>query len=290
MTGVSPATLRAWERRYGLPAPRRSTKAYRLYSERDVALIRRVRELCDTGMAPSEAARSVLAGDEVGLDLVPDHADARAVQQILDAVDRFDPERIDSAVRSALHLGPAVTLFERVYGPALVEIGERWAAGELSVAHEHLAVEIVHAALRLLVGLVQPRRPRHRVVLACFADEEHTGPLYGVALRLAGADIQALVLGARTPPEAVRRAVDVLRPDLVGLSLTVAPPAARARTLVHDYAAACGTTPWLVGGRAAPALHEHLAACSVQLAPAGVDPLDHLLYALGSPGPAALDL
>ncbi|WP_434422398.1 MerR family transcriptional regulator [Nannocystis pusilla] len=36
MTGVSAATLRAWERRYGLPAPRRSSSAYRLYSDRDV--------------------------------------------------------------------------------------------------------------------------------------------------------------------------------------------------------------------------------------------------------------
>src|SRR5690606_34905007 len=45
MTGVSAATLRAWERRYGVPTPRRSHAAYRLYSDQDVAIIRRVREL-----------------------------------------------------------------------------------------------------------------------------------------------------------------------------------------------------------------------------------------------------
>jgi methanogenic corrinoid protein MtbC1 len=275
-----------------LPAPRRSTKAYRLYSDRDVELIRRVRELCETGMAPSEAARSVLAAADAAGEAarLEADADALAVQQILDAVDRFDPDRIDAAVRSALFLGPAVTLFERVYGPALVQIGERWAAGGLDVAHEHLASEIVHGALRLLLGLAQPRRPRLRVVLACFADEEHTGPLYGVALRLAGWNIQARILGARTPPEAVRCSIDALRPDLVGLSVTVAPPPARARTLVHAYAAACGATPWIVGGRAAPALRELLAERGAHLAAPGVDPLHDLIHRLCPVEPLALDL
>ena len=51
LTGISPTTLRAWERRYGLPAPRRSSSAYRLYSDRDVERIRRVRELCEARLA-----------------------------------------------------------------------------------------------------------------------------------------------------------------------------------------------------------------------------------------------
>ena len=61
MTGVSAATLRAWERRYGLPVPKRTSSSYRLYSDHDIELVRRVRQLCDEGMAPSQAAREVIA-------------------------------------------------------------------------------------------------------------------------------------------------------------------------------------------------------------------------------------
>ena len=64
MTGVSAATLRAWERRYGIPSPSRTASAYRLYSDRDIALVRQVRELCEGGMAPSQAAQVVLTRDE----------------------------------------------------------------------------------------------------------------------------------------------------------------------------------------------------------------------------------
>ena len=45
LTGVNPVTLRAWERRYGLIQPQRTNKGQRLYTEQDVAKIRRVLEL-----------------------------------------------------------------------------------------------------------------------------------------------------------------------------------------------------------------------------------------------------
>ena len=65
MTGVAAATLRAWERRYGLPTPQRTKSSYRVYSDEDVALIRRLRALCDGGMAPADAARTLKEAAEV---------------------------------------------------------------------------------------------------------------------------------------------------------------------------------------------------------------------------------
>ncbi|MDC0668743.1 MerR family transcriptional regulator [Nannocystis radixulma] len=282
MTGVSAATLRAWERRYGLPAPRRSSSAYRLYSDRDVERIRRVRELCEAGMAPSEAARSVLATDEESAEAARVEADndELAVQRIVDAVDHFDPDRIEAAVKSSLFLGPAVTLFERVFRPALIQIGERWATGQVSVAQEHLAAEILGNTMRFLLRLVQPERARRQIVLACFADEEHTGPLYGVGLRLATWSIKSIVLGARTPPDAVRHMIDELRPDLVGLSATITPSHERALALLDGYADACGPTPWIVGGLASESMREPLVARGGHVAPTSKERLHELINTL----------
>ena len=39
-TGVKPDTLRAWERRYGLPEPARTAGGHRLYSQRDIKIIK----------------------------------------------------------------------------------------------------------------------------------------------------------------------------------------------------------------------------------------------------------
>jgi DNA-binding transcriptional MerR regulator len=54
-TGVPAPTLRAWENRYAILAPERANNAYRLYSERDIALIRWLKERVDSGMAISQA-------------------------------------------------------------------------------------------------------------------------------------------------------------------------------------------------------------------------------------------
>src|SRR5512140_1770372 len=52
-TSISAATLRAWERRYSLVEPKRTPNGYRLYSDRDVALLRWVRQQMDEGLTIS---------------------------------------------------------------------------------------------------------------------------------------------------------------------------------------------------------------------------------------------
>lgn len=58
-TGIPETTLRAWERRYGVPEPERTPSGYRIYSVDDVRKVQRMRELCAGGMSPSQAAVAV---------------------------------------------------------------------------------------------------------------------------------------------------------------------------------------------------------------------------------------
>ena len=284
MTGVSAATLRAWERRYGIPAPRRTASAYRLYTEQDIELIKRVRELCDSGIAPSQAAQMVLASQGSREEFAHLEVDTHelAVQKILHAVERFDADMLEAAVKHALFLGSATSLFDKVLGPALMQIGQRWHEGSIGVAQEHLAAEVIGNALRYLLRLAQPETADKQVLLACFADEEHAVPLYGVALRFAEWGFRTVMLGARTPPHAIRQAVSEIHPDLVGLSLTILPPAYRARELVDGYAEACGKTPWLVGGAGATQLQESIEARGGLLVPSDRGKLRALVERLTS--------
>ena len=59
-TGIPEATLRAWERRYHVPKPSRTPSGYRIYSADDVAQVRKMRELCDAGISPADAAKEIL--------------------------------------------------------------------------------------------------------------------------------------------------------------------------------------------------------------------------------------
>jgi DNA-binding transcriptional MerR regulator/methylmalonyl-CoA mutase cobalamin-binding subunit len=249
LTGVSAATLRSWERRYGVPIPQRSASAYRLYSDDDVELIKALRRFVEQGVPASEAARRVRVSTAPSLietEIVDPFAAAES--RLVDAVDAFDTEGIGEAIDAALTLGPASTVYERVVRPTLVRIGEMWEQGKLSVAQEHLASQMLETCLRNLLRLVLSVDASRSVVLACFGHEEHTFPLYGVGLRFAGWGYRVTVLGARTPPEAVASAVARLRPDVVGLSVTTPLPRLEAERLTRAYGDACGGTVWVVGG------------------------------------------
>jgi len=263
LCGVPPATLRAWERRYGVPAPARTASAYRLYGDEDIALITKMRDLVKGGMAAAEAARTVLA-DASRAPLPESHEDddpfGDAADRIVDSVVRFDPEGLDKEVNRALGLGSAIAIFENTLAPAMREIGNLWHEGTLTVAQEHLASNLIGGTLLHLLRLTQPVGQTRRAVLACFADEDHTLGLYGIGLRFASWSFRTLLLGARTPPAAIARVVESLDPDIVALSATLVPPAANARELIDAYADACRSTVWIVGGAGAQAMRPWIEA------------------------------
>jgi DNA-binding transcriptional MerR regulator/methylmalonyl-CoA mutase cobalamin-binding subunit len=250
MTGIPAPTLRAWERRYGVPVPTRTAAAYRLYSDQDVAMVRRLRDLCAGGVSIAEAAKQVRSTEVEGLIAEPESFDAfeAAQARIVGAVLAFDPELVEREVSRAIYLGSAVTVFERVLGPVMRQVGDLWHEGTVSVAQEHIASGVVGNVVRGLARLVQPAAPSRRVVLGCVEDEEHVLGLYGVAIRLASWGIRSVELGARTPPEAVADAVARIAPDGVGLSMTMAPEPTRGARMMAAYAEACAGVPWFVGG------------------------------------------
>lgn len=258
LSGVPAATLRAWERRYGIPVPRRTASAYRLYTAEDVDLIRRMRLLVEEGVSPAEAARVVRStpvmpdGLAIASDPLP-HVEgvelARA--RLLSATARFDAATVDAELARLSMLLDAVTLYEKVVSPLLVEVGRRWHDGSLSIAHEHMLSDRVEYALRAALRAVE-RPDGPLVLIACIDREQHVLGMLGASIKLAASGTRVVVLGAMTPPDAIAEAVASMVPRLVGLSASVAP--ASPRGLMKAYAAACGRTPWVLGGPAAAQL------------------------------------
>lgn len=269
MTGVSAATLRAWERRYGIPSPQRTASAYRLYTDRDVELIKGLCELCDRGISPAQAAQMVKVTERSHVEAVQLASDGAelAAQKILVGVERFDVDMVEAAVRHASLLGSGMTLLERVFVPVMTEVGNRWRAGSMNIAQEHLATQVIAATTLDLIRLSRPSSPSRTALLACVAGEAHALPVLAVALGMSEWNIRTVVLGADTPPEAIRCAVAEVRPDVIGLSATTAMPVADAGPLLRAYAEACGRTPWIVGGRGTTDLQDLIAGCGAAVAP-----------------------
>jgi excisionase family DNA binding protein len=120
-------------------------------------------------------------------------------------------------------------LLTALLAPAMKRIGDRWEAGDLTVADEHRASAV---ALRLLARVapmcLRPGRPRGDVLLACVPGEQHSLPPAIVAAIVRGAGYHVVELGADTPLEALHEAV--LGRNLLAAGLSVAS---------HDRLPAC---------------------------------------------------
>lgn len=251
VTGISAATLRAWERRYGIPRPSRTDSRYRLYSADDIATIEEMKSLCDSGVAPVDAAKRVLdaRAGVASRDSVDPYLDAR--ERILAAALQLSAQKLDAELIHLSWASEPIVLYERILEPLLVEVGERWERGELSVAVEHFLSERVENLLR--ASLRAMGRPGDELaLLACVEGEHHVLGLLGLALKMGQLGIRTEILGANTPPSAVEHAVRALSPSFVGLSCSIVPLS--PQRMVDGYARACGKTRWMMGGSALDSL------------------------------------
>jgi MerR family transcriptional regulator, light-induced transcriptional regulator len=248
-TGVSPELLRAWERRYGLLHPIRSPGGYRLYSDADERRVRQTAELIGEGWSAAEAARGTLEAtrepqafgpaETLGPSFVADVTD-----RLRSAVDTMDAERAHLAFDELLSAASLESAMRDVLVPYLREVGERWAAGELSVGQEHFATNLIRGRL-LSLARGWGSGPGPSAVLACPPGEAHDLGLIMFGLVLARRGWRVTFLGADTPFESLRDAAVSLRPSLIVLAVT---DRKRARRHAEDIATLAAVAPVAIGG------------------------------------------
>lgn len=195
-TGVPAATLRQWERRYGVPAPARHANGYRLYSLHDLAQIGRMQAHVLAGVPASRAAQLV----QVPGETAPDRPEPSPLAAELVAALIASDLRRAGAVLSGAHA--RLTVEEVVLGlmaPALVEIGARWAHGEITMAHEHQASAFLRGRLAALLELAGLSAFGPTVLAACAPGEHHEIGLLMLALLLRRRGVRAEYLGANLP-------------------------------------------------------------------------------------------
>jgi MerR family transcriptional regulator, light-induced transcriptional regulator len=220
--GVSADLLRAWERRYGLLRPSRSSGGFRLYSDADEQRIRRMRELLARGLSAAEAARVTLRPAEEPLGRADEGgAGAAALEtataRLAEALDQLDETRAHATLDHVLALFTLDTVLRDVLLRYLHELGERWERGEATVGQEHFASNLLRGRL-LALAQGWGRGAGPRAVLACAPDELHDLPLVclGLALRARGWTIT--YLGSATPVSSVAEAIREVEPAVVVVS------------------------------------------------------------------------
>lgn len=226
--GVSETLLRAWEKRYGLLAPQRSAAGYRLYGPEDERRARAMLEARRMNVPAGQAASEILTASRVG-EPGASTPPARPGNPAADAAAALADLRL---AMTAYDVGGMHRIIDRTLGHMSVEasvrdillpflrgVGEGWERGEVDVADEHFASDLVRTRVAaLMVGAGSEAGPL--ALLACPPDERHDIALKAFELVLFRAGWRTRFLGADTPTSSLAFAADVIRPDVLVLAAT----------------------------------------------------------------------
>ncbi len=142
------------------------------------------------------------------------------------AVETFDAETAEIALARLFRDVPLSGAVTGVVLPFLRELGDRWEAGTLSVAHEHFVSDMLRRKLSALSS-VPPQQvlqdstaPSPVVLLACPQGERHDLVLLCVALMLRERGVRSRFLGADTPIPSILTAARACGADAVVLAAT----------------------------------------------------------------------
>jgi len=267
---LSPYVIRAWERRYGAINPARTDSGQRLYSAADIERLKLLKAVTDSGHAISQVAGlDTDALRRAVSDTIPPpppplpHGPAGLVAEGLDAVVWYDGPGLQHILdRAAVELSQTV-LLEQVVLPLMHHVGERWRAGQLRPAQEHLASAEVRGLLARLMNRarsVQIGATGPLIVVTTPAGQLHEIGGQIIALTALSAGWRTLYLGPNLPAEDIAAAAKQAGARAVALSVVypMADPVTAAELERLAGYLPCGVMLY-IGGRAARSYVEALA-------------------------------
>jgi DNA-binding transcriptional MerR regulator len=232
-TGLKPDTLRAWERRYGLPQPDRSPGGHRLYSQRDIDIIKWLMARQHEGLSISRAVdlwRSLEADGQDPLKMI-EFAIPEAVPLVVSLPEgealtelrrvwtsaclAYNERKAEQVLTQAFALYPVEVVCLKLLQEGLREVGEGWYQGKVTVQQEHFASELVRRRLESLLASSPPPTRPERILIACPPQEEHTFSPLLLTLFLRRRSWDVVYLGANVPLERLESVIANTKLSLV---------------------------------------------------------------------------
>lgn len=282
-TGIAAPTLRAWERRYMILSPERGQNDYRLYSERDIAIIHWLKAHVDTGMSISqsialfrhleqnEEKREAVA--QPAIRPVPQLAaeeTANAVhtqitynmhfvqERLLVAFNKLDEMTASRLMASVMAIYPIEQVCAELISPTLWEVGRRWEQGIITVSIEHFASAFFHGLLTNMFHATPTSNTNPLVIACCAPGEAHELAPLMLSLLLRRAGLRVAYLGQNIETTGLLQTIQQLSPVLICISVTISSYLAATIELGQKLQELPAPRPILIAGGQAFEQHPHL--------------------------------
>ena len=221
--GVAPATLRTWDRRYGLGPSTHEAGDHRRYCASDLAKLMLMRRLISAGVSPCDAAEQAKNHKgEINFSSIIREFEVR--EDVVAGIDKallaFDVAFVEETLRHEINASGVEITWHEIIVPTLIAIGEAWQSSGKGIEIEHAFTEVLKKILRERALTAMTPINTNPVILASIGEEQHSLPLHALEAALAEIGISTYFLGARTPFDAIAATLPRIAPPAIFLWAT----------------------------------------------------------------------
>jgi DNA-binding transcriptional MerR regulator/methylmalonyl-CoA mutase cobalamin-binding subunit len=262
-TGVPVATLRAWERRYGIGSPSRSDSGYRLYDAAAIAAISAMQRLIVAGWAPRQASVDILRRQAEGtlssapIALIAAEpavtADGDQTDAFIEAAKHLDEQALTHVLDEAFARGSFEFVVDRWLMPMLRQMGDEWMAGRMDIANEHFASHAIMRRLNAAFESAAQAKTGRLVLVGLPSGSYHEMGALAFATVARRRGMEAVYLGADVPPAAWTTAIGRHDSAAAVVAVMTSKDVAPAR---HTVESLLSTSPQLVVAIGGPHAHK----------------------------------
>lgn len=258
LTGIAAATLRAWEQRYGVGAPRRTEGGYRVYDQSSIDEIMAMQKLLDKGWRHQAAAAEILLHRTTGqIPGRPVAADSYAELStaFLAAARSLDDEMLGAVLDIAFSRGSFESVVDTWLFPTLRLLGQEWIAGNLDIASEHFASNAIMRRLGSAFEGTAAGSMHEKVVVGTPTGSFHEIGTLALAVAIRRQGIGVVYLGVNVPAEVWVDAVNRNRALGAAISVVMEHDVITAQGIVDELNRSSIGVTIAVGGAFASSIH-----------------------------------
>ncbi len=252
LSGIKAHTIRIWEQRYNFLKPQRTATNIRYYSNEELKTILNVALLNKYGYKISHISR--MQAHEI-IQRILSLDDAAAVKEriindlVKDMVD-LDMEKFEQTLASYISSKGIERTVLQIIFPFLEKIGILWQTGHINPAQEHLVTNIIRQKLIVAIEAASPVTQSEKTILLFLPEGEyHELGLLFVYYILKNRGFQTIYLGANVPFKDVEFVVNLKKPDLIYIHLTIGATNFNFEKFINNLSSKFSITPVIISGQ-----------------------------------------
>ncbi|WP_342718770.1 MerR family transcriptional regulator [Bacillus paramycoides] len=215
--GIQPSTLRAWERRYQIIAPKRNHAGHRLYTEEHIQILKWLMDKVSSGMMIGQAVQ-LLEGNRLQSDVQKEiHYDREVVlvDDLLQALLKFDEITTSALLNEAF----SIYATEKVIASIVLQVSNKLLTlknnNEVTMVQFQYVVSFLQTRLGMVYHNASSFSSIHKVVV--LENNMLRGFVFSTYLRLKGYEV--IYIRSGLAEERILLAVEQIQPTYVVVSL-----------------------------------------------------------------------